>query len=222
MVFAASGSFDDLAHQRNCQLCKRASVPACRLFPPLSRYDPCSFRPPLLHCFCAGGLASEAYPYIDRQRTSKSQGKVRERQACNVWTWPKNVSGSLKGDDLGTGCEHSSSMSDRISHKRSQRRIAGKESGLSCAFLASSTKKTPDCLVGHAILGGNLTKGFVLLTHTAYHVRPFFRWDAIMRLTWTWMLLCGDDRRKTTEYLLECQESLREPAMRGHKVNEHW
>ena len=33
VIFAASGSFDDLAHQSNCHLRKRASVPACRLFP---------------------------------------------------------------------------------------------------------------------------------------------------------------------------------------------
>ena len=33
VIFAASGSFVDLAQQRNCHLCKLASVPACRLFP---------------------------------------------------------------------------------------------------------------------------------------------------------------------------------------------
>jgi hypothetical protein len=51
---------------------------------PLSRCDPCSFCPLLLHCFCAGSLASIAHPCIDRQCTSKRQGKVREMQA--LWT----------------------------------------------------------------------------------------------------------------------------------------
>jgi hypothetical protein len=59
---------------------------------PLSRCDLCSFHPPLLHCFCTGDLASVAYPRRERQCTSKRQGKVRERQACNVGTWLKNVS----------------------------------------------------------------------------------------------------------------------------------
>jgi hypothetical protein len=40
VIFAAAGSFDDLAHQRNCRLCKRPSVPACRLFPPLVQVRP--------------------------------------------------------------------------------------------------------------------------------------------------------------------------------------
>ena len=63
---------------------------------PLSRCDPCSFCPLLLHCFCAGGLASIAYPCRERQCTSTRQGKVREMQAWNAWTWLKNVSGSLQ------------------------------------------------------------------------------------------------------------------------------
>jgi hypothetical protein len=138
----------------------------------------------------------------ERQCTSKRQGKVRERQAWNVWTWLKNVSGSLKGDDLGTGCERSSSMSNRISHKRSQRRTAGKKSGLSCPSLVRSTKNAPDCLMGNAIMSGNLAKRFVILTDTAHHIWPFFRWDAIVRLTWTRMLLCGRERGKTAEQVL--------------------
>jgi hypothetical protein len=93
------------------------------------------------------------------------------------------------------------------------------ESGLSCAFLAGSTKKTPDCLAGYAIRSGNLAKRFVMLTHTAYHIRPFFRWDAIVRLTWTWMLLVGDDLGNTAQYLLEGEQSVIELTVRGHKVN---
>ena len=147
---------------------------------------------------------------------------MRERQAWNVWTWLKNVSGSLKGDDLGTGCEHSSSMSNRISHKRSQRRPAGKESSLSCAFLASSPQKTPDCLARHAIGSGNLAKGFVVFKDTAHHVRPFFRWDGTVRLKWTWILLCGDDRGNTTQDLLEGKQSLKELTVWSNKVEQHW
>jgi hypothetical protein len=62
--------------------------------------------------------------------------------------------------------------------------------GLSCSFLARSSQKTPDCLMGHAVISGNLAQGFVVLTDTAYHVRPFFSWDGIERLTRSWMLLC--------------------------------
>ena len=50
-------------------------------------------------------------------------------------------------------------------------------------------KKAPDCLVGHAILSGNLAQGFVVFNDTSYYMGPFFRWDAIVRLTWTRMLL---------------------------------
>ncbi len=84
---------------------------------------------------------------------------------------------------------------------------------------ARSPQKTPDCLAGHAIISGNLAKGFVVLTDTAHHVRPFFRWDAMVKLTWTWMLLCGDDRGNTAGHLFECEQSLIELAMRGEKVN---
>jgi hypothetical protein len=93
---------------------------------------------------------------------------------------------------------------------------------LSCSFLATSTKKTPDCLTRHAILSGNLAQGFVVLTDTAHHVGPFFRWDGMLRLMWTWTLLCGDERGKTTQNLLEGEESLIELAVRGEKVDQHW
>src|SRR6266478_4184511 len=113
-------------------------------------------------------------------------------------------------------------MSDHISHKRPQRQARGNESGLSCAFLARSTKKTPDCLAGHAIISGNLAKGFVVLTDTAYHVRPFFCWDGMVRLTWTWILLYDGEKGKTARPLLKREESLRELAVRGEKVDQHW
>jgi hypothetical protein len=98
----------------------------------------------------------------------------------------------------------------------------GDESGLSCSFLARSTKKTPDRLVGHTVIGGHLAQGFVVLTDTAHHVRPCFKWKGMVRLTWTWMLLGGDDRGKTAKHVLQCKESVIELAVRGHKVDQHW
>ena len=76
--------------------------------------------------------------------------------------------------------------------------------------------------MGYTILSGNLAKRFVMLTDTAHHVWPFFRWDAMMRLTWTRVLLCGDDRGQTAKHVLERKQSVIELAMRGHKVNQHW
>jgi hypothetical protein len=57
-----------------------------------------------------------------------------------------------------------------------------------------STKKTPDSLVGRAVVSGNLTKRFVVLKDTAHHIRPFFGRDGMLKLTWDWMLLCGEER----------------------------
>jgi hypothetical protein len=62
----------------------------------------------------------------------------------------------------------------------------------------------------------------MVLKDTAHHVGPFFRWDGMVRLTWTWTLLCGDKRGNTTEYLLKREESLIELAMGGEKVDQHW
>ncbi len=73
--------------------------------------------------------------------------------------------------------------------------------------------------MGHVISSRNLAKGFVVLKDTAHHLWPFFRWDAMVRLTWTWMLLCGYDRRNAAKRLLEREESLRELAVRGEKVD---
>jgi len=55
--------------------------------------------------------------------------------------------------------------------------------------VARSTKDTSDGFVGHAVLSGNLAQGFVVFNDAPYHIRPFFRWDAMVRLTWTRMLL---------------------------------
>ena len=65
----------------------------------------------------------------------------------------------------------------------------GNKSGLSCSLVARSTKDTSDGFVGHAVLSGNLAQGFVVFNDTVYHVRTFFQWDAVVRLTWTRMLL---------------------------------
>ena len=65
----------------------------------------------------------------------------------------------------------------------------GNESGLSCSVVARRTKDPSDGFVGHAVISGNLAQGFVVFHDTGYHVGPFFLWDAIVRLTWTCMLL---------------------------------
>lgn len=67
-------------------------------------------------------------------------------------------------------------------------------------------------------MSGNLAKGFVVLTDTAHHVGPFFRWDGMVRLPWTWMLLCGYERRNTAKHVLACEQSLKELALGGEKV----
>ena len=86
-------------------------------------------------------------------------------------------------------------------------------------MVARSTKDASDGFVGHAVISGNLAQGFVVFHDTSYHVRPFFRWDAVLRLTWTWTLLCGDDRGQTAKHLLECKESLMKLTMRGNEVD---
>jgi hypothetical protein len=76
--------------------------------------------------------------------------------------------------------------------------------------------------VGHALISGNLAEGFVILTDTAHHVRPYFSCDAMVRLKRTWMLLCGHERGKTAKHTLECDESLIKLTMRLDKVDQHW
>ena len=113
-------------------------------------------------------------------------------------------------------------MTDHLSLKCPQRQAGGNESILSCSFLVRSMQKTPDCLMGHAIVSGHLAQGFVLLTDTVYHVWPCFRWDGMLRPLWTCMLLCGDDWGKTAKHVLERKESVIELAMRSNKMNQHW
>jgi hypothetical protein len=76
--------------------------------------------------------------------------------------------------------------------------------------------------MGDSILCGNPAEGFVMFTDTAHHVRPFFRWDAIVRPTLIWMLLYGRERGKTAEHLLEREQFLKELAVRGKEVDQHW
>ncbi len=56
---------------------------------------------------------------------------------------------------------------------------------LSRSVVARSTKETSDGFVGHAVIGSKLAQGFMVFHDTAHHIRPFFRWDAVARLTWT-------------------------------------
>jgi hypothetical protein len=88
--------------------------------------------------------------------------------------------------------------------------------------VARRTKDTPDGFVGHDVISGNLAQGFVVFNDTADHVGPLFRWDAIVRLAWTCMLLCGDERGKTAEQVLERKQPVIELTMRSNKVNQHW
>jgi hypothetical protein len=112
-------------------------------------------------------------------------------------------------------------MSDRLSHQASSRTGRGNENGLSRSFLVRITKKAPDCLMGDVILSSNLAEGFLIFTDTTHHLWPFFCWNAIVRLTWASMLLCGDDRGKSAKHVLECKQLVIELSVRGNKVNQH-
>ncbi len=80
-------------------------------------------------------------------------------------------------------------------------------------------KNASYCLVGHAVINGNLAKWFLVLTDTAHHIRPFLRGNTLFRYLWAWTLLRGEERRNITKHLLECKQSSIELAMRGEKVN---
>ena len=71
----------------------------------------------------------------------------------------------------------------------------------------------------HAVMSGHLAKRFVILTDTAYYIGPFFCWNAMVRLMWPWMLLCGNDRGNATQDLLEGKKTLIELAMGNEKVD---
>ena len=89
---------------------------------------------------------------------------------------------------IGTACDPSS-VCMITSHTRVFNDRQGDENDLSFSVVASSSKDPSDVFAGHAVISSNLAQGFVVLNDTAYHIGPFFRWDAIVRLTWTCMLL---------------------------------
>ena len=62
-------------------------------------------------------------------------------------------------------------------------RAKGSASLMCHLLMKSSAKHTPDCLIRHAVISGNLAKGFMILTDTVHRLRPFFRRDAVLRLT---------------------------------------
>ena len=80
-------------------------------------------------------------------------------------------------------------MINLISHKHFQKQAGRNESGLSCSVVARSTKDPSDGFVGHTVSSGNPAQGFVVFHDTAHHVGPFFQWNAVVRLTWTRILL---------------------------------
>jgi hypothetical protein len=72
------------------------SVPAGRLFPSFVQMRPV-FIPPssvILILYRLPGIGSLSCR--ERSCRSNRQGKVRERQAWKVWTWLKNLSGSMQ------------------------------------------------------------------------------------------------------------------------------
>jgi hypothetical protein len=89
-------------------------------------------------------------------------------------------------------------------------------------MVARSTQDTSNGFVGHAVLSGHLAQGFVVFTDAVYHVWPFFRWDAMMRLTWTRMLLGGEQGRNAAKQLFQGKQPLQELPVRSYKMNQHW
>jgi len=75
--------------------------------------------------------------------------------------------------------------------------------------------------MGHAVISGNLAKGFVVLKDAAQHLRPFFSGDAVLRLMLSWMLLYFYEGGNTTEQLLKREEPLKELAVWGDEVDQH-
>ena len=89
-------------------------------------------------------------------------------------------------------------------------------------MVTRSAKNLSDGFVRHAIISGNSAQGFVVFNDTAHHVGPFFRWDAMLRLTWTRILLSGEGRRKTARQLFQGKQSLQELSVRSNEVDQHW
>ena len=62
----------------------------------------------------------------------------------------------------------------------------------------------------------------MVLKDTVHPLRPFLRRNALVRLLWTWTLLCGEEMGQTAKQLFMGDESLIELAMRRNEVNQHW
>jgi len=95
----------------------------------------------------------------------------------------------LHGNAIETCCAQNGNMRVTFHTSVFKERGRGNENGLSSAVVSRNTKDTSDGFVGHAVLSSNPAQGFMLFNDPAYHVGPFFRWDAIVWLTWTCMLL---------------------------------
>ena len=117
----------------------------------------------------------------------KRQERVGQWQAWNVWTRLKTVSSSMEMPEK----QVVNNVTVRESHLRQASSQTGREdeSGLSCSVVARSPKDPSDRFVGHTVISGHLAQGFVVFTDTAHHVGPFFRWDTVLRLAWTHILL---------------------------------
>ena len=75
------------------------------------------------------------------------------------------------------------------SHTSVLKNRQGDESCSFCSVVARSTKDASDGFVGHTVISSNLAQGFVAFNDTSHRVGPLFQWDAIVRLTWTSILL---------------------------------
>jgi hypothetical protein len=145
VVFAASGSLDDPAHQRNCHLCKCASVPACHLFPPAVQVRPVFIPSSSATLFLCRqpGIDSTS---LHRETVHEQEAREGAREASLMDVAEERV--GLYTDAIETGREQSDSI--RVtSHTRVLKDRQGDESGLSCSVVARSTKDPSDGFVGH-------------------------------------------------------------------------
>ena len=121
---------------------------------------------------------------LHRETVHKQEAREGAREASLERMDVAEERVGLYGDAIETGCAQSDSM--RVtSHTSVLKDRQGNENGLSCSVVARSTKDPSDGFVGHAVISGDLAQGFVVFNDASYHVGPFFRWDAIVRLTWT-------------------------------------
>jgi hypothetical protein len=139
VIFAATGSSDDLAKLWNCHLCKRASVPACRLFPSSVQVPSMcipSFSATLLLYPCPGIDSISPNREIMHEQGTREGAREASVQRMDV---AEERVGFLNGHDYRNKCDpisvymiasHTSVLTDR----------QGNESGLSSSVVAKSTK----------------------------------------------------------------------------------